>query len=56
MKSMELENRKKAWRIIAAYGLQFSLVSLLILVVHSAMHKAREEILSKLAIIYHVNT
>lgn len=47
---------KKAWRIIAAYGLPFSLLSLLILVVHSAMAKARDEILTKLAILYHMST
>lgn len=48
--------QKKAWRIIAAYGLQFSLCSLLILVEHLAMDKARNEILTKLAIIYHMST
>lgn len=43
-------------RIIVAYGLAFSLLSLLILVVHSALAKARDEILTKLAILYHVST
>lgn len=41
--------QKEAWRIIAACGLQFSLFSLLILVMHSAMDRARNEILTDLA-------
>lgn len=40
----------------SSIGFTVSLLSLFVLVVHSAMDKTRNEILTKLAIIYHMST